>query len=80
MGAGVRSRMSRLGREIEVTRQEGHWWSLPWTAWLYEDGYVKTCACGMTREGAIRSLKSKVAYLDRPRPKIVHREKAPYDL
>ena len=66
-------------RAIEVTRQEGGWWTLPWTAWLLEDGYGRACACAFTREGAIRSLQSKIALLDRPAPQIVHRELLPYE-
>jgi hypothetical protein len=66
-------------RKIAVTRQEGSWWSMPWTAYLYEDEHIKTCACAFTRDGAIRSLRSKTAYLDRPAPEVIHREEIPYE-
>lgn len=65
-------------RSIEITRQEGSWLALPWTAFLYEDGNLITCACASTRKGAIRSLRNKVKYLEQPKPKIVHRESIPY--
>lgn len=61
-------------RRVEVTRKEGGWWTMPWTAWLHENEAVVAVGIGFTREGALGDLESRKRRREQPEPQIIYRE------